>query len=39
LPAGRWTNELTGDNHDGGRQMLAKLLARFPAALLLRTGS
>ena len=34
LPAGRWTNELTGDTCDGGRQALAKLLARFPAALL-----
>jgi (1->4)-alpha-D-glucan 1-alpha-D-glucosylmutase len=36
LPAGRWTNELTGDTCDGGRQALAKLLARFPAALLTR---
>ena len=36
LPADRWTNELTGDTFEGGRQTLAKLLARFPAALLVR---
>jgi (1->4)-alpha-D-glucan 1-alpha-D-glucosylmutase len=36
LPAGHWTNELTGDLCEGGPQGLAKLLPRFPAAILLR---
>jgi (1->4)-alpha-D-glucan 1-alpha-D-glucosylmutase len=38
LPAGRWSNELTGDTCDGGRQALATLLARFPTGLLTRIG-
>jgi (1->4)-alpha-D-glucan 1-alpha-D-glucosylmutase len=38
LPAGRWRNELTGDELEGGRGSvsLATLLARFPVALLAR---
>ncbi len=34
LPAGRWTNLLTGDDLDGGRHPIAELLSRFPVALL-----
>jgi (1->4)-alpha-D-glucan 1-alpha-D-glucosylmutase len=36
LPAGRWTDELTGEGVDGGRVGLAELLAGFPVALLVR---
>jgi (1->4)-alpha-D-glucan 1-alpha-D-glucosylmutase len=36
LPAGRWRNELTGDELEGGRVSLATLMARFPVALLAR---
>jgi (1->4)-alpha-D-glucan 1-alpha-D-glucosylmutase len=36
LPDGSWTNELTGEQIEGGRQPLADLLARFPVALLVR---
>ena len=38
LPAGRWRNELTEDELEGGRGSvsLAGLLARFPVALLAR---
>jgi len=36
LPSGRWRNEMTGDIVDGGEIALAKLLARFPVALLSR---
>jgi (1->4)-alpha-D-glucan 1-alpha-D-glucosylmutase len=38
LPAGRWSNELTGDTCDGGRQALTTLLARFPTGLLTKIG-
>jgi (1->4)-alpha-D-glucan 1-alpha-D-glucosylmutase len=34
LPAGRWRNELTGEEVEGGAQPVATLLARFPVALL-----
>ncbi|TMC50031.1 MAG: malto-oligosyltrehalose synthase [Chloroflexi bacterium] len=36
LPAGRWHNQLTGESVDGGRLPMARLLARFPVALLSR---
>jgi (1->4)-alpha-D-glucan 1-alpha-D-glucosylmutase len=36
LPAGRWRNELTGEEAGGGRLFLKGLLARFPVALLVR---
>jgi (1->4)-alpha-D-glucan 1-alpha-D-glucosylmutase len=36
LPAGTWTNDLTGDRVAGGRVALADLFRRFPAALLSR---
>ncbi len=36
LPAGRWRNELTGEDVEGGNRPLAGLLARFPVALLSR---
>ena len=36
LPGGSWTNELTGETVEGGRQPLADLLGRFPLALLVR---
>jgi (1->4)-alpha-D-glucan 1-alpha-D-glucosylmutase len=36
LPAGRWTNELTGEAVEGGERRLADLLHRFPVALLAR---
>jgi (1->4)-alpha-D-glucan 1-alpha-D-glucosylmutase len=36
LPAGRWRNELTGEETEGGSLRLAELLARFPVALLAR---
>ncbi|HWH35611.1 MAG TPA: malto-oligosyltrehalose synthase [Acidimicrobiales bacterium] len=41
LPGGRWSNQLTGENLDGGTVELATLLARHPVALLLldREGS
>ena len=38
LPEGRWTNELTGEEHRGGRAKIGELLARFPVALLSRDG-
>ena len=34
LPAGRWRNELTGEEVAGGEVRLAGLLRRFPVALL-----
>jgi (1->4)-alpha-D-glucan 1-alpha-D-glucosylmutase len=34
LPAGKWQNVLTGENISGGRNLLSKLLQRFPVALL-----
>ncbi len=36
LPAGRWSDRLTGHCHDGGPVELASLLAAFPVALLVR---
>ena len=36
LPAGRWRNELTGEETGGGTLVLKKLLSRFPVALLAR---
>src|SRR5947199_4870760 len=36
LPPGRWSNELTGEEVEGGNQPVADLLARFPVALLAR---
>ncbi|GIW07713.1 MAG: maltooligosyl trehalose synthase [Dehalococcoidia bacterium] len=38
LPPGRWTNVLTGDEWEGGRVTLARLLRRFPVALLEKVG-
>lgn len=38
LPAGRWTDVLTGAGHDGGPQPLATLLATYPVALLSRVN-
>jgi (1->4)-alpha-D-glucan 1-alpha-D-glucosylmutase len=38
LPAGRWRNELTGEEVDGGEQPVSALLARFPVALLQLVG-
>jgi (1->4)-alpha-D-glucan 1-alpha-D-glucosylmutase len=34
LPSGRWTDVLTGVDHDGGRRPLERLLAGFPVAVL-----
>jgi (1->4)-alpha-D-glucan 1-alpha-D-glucosylmutase len=36
IPSGRWRNLLTGENSDGGMASVAKLLKRFPVALLIR---
>ncbi|HEX2222741.1 MAG TPA: malto-oligosyltrehalose synthase [Thermoanaerobaculia bacterium] len=36
LPAGRWRDELTGEEVDGGSNRLADLLRRFPVGLLVR---
>jgi (1->4)-alpha-D-glucan 1-alpha-D-glucosylmutase len=36
LPAGRWRNEMTGEEVEGGALPLARLLERFPVALLAR---
>ena len=38
LPAGRWRDELTGEERDGGPAAVADLLKRFPVALLARSG-
>jgi (1->4)-alpha-D-glucan 1-alpha-D-glucosylmutase len=38
LPAGRWTDVLTGDTHEGGHVPVAALWSAFPVALLARTG-
>jgi (1->4)-alpha-D-glucan 1-alpha-D-glucosylmutase len=35
LPSGPWIDQLTGERHDGGGVPLARLLERFPAALLM----
>jgi (1->4)-alpha-D-glucan 1-alpha-D-glucosylmutase len=37
LPPGRWRNELTGEEIDGGSRRVAEILARFPVALLARS--
>jgi (1->4)-alpha-D-glucan 1-alpha-D-glucosylmutase len=37
LPPGRWHNELTGEEVEGGERPVAELLARFPVALLGRS--
>ncbi|HUC98685.1 MAG TPA: hypothetical protein VMR88_09395, partial [Candidatus Polarisedimenticolaceae bacterium] len=36
IPNGRWRNHFTGERLDGGPASVAKLLKRFPVALLLR---
>jgi (1->4)-alpha-D-glucan 1-alpha-D-glucosylmutase len=36
IPNGRWRNYFTGEKSDGGVAPVAKLLTRFPVALLLR---
>ena len=36
IPNGRWRNYFTGEKSDGGLAPVAKLLTRFPVALLLR---
>ncbi|HYH47395.1 MAG TPA: malto-oligosyltrehalose synthase [Thermoanaerobaculia bacterium] len=36
LPAGRWRDELTGDEREGGAARISDLLGRFPVALLAR---
>lgn len=38
LPDGRWHDEFTGRDWDGGRQELAAVLGGFPVALLHRVG-
>jgi (1->4)-alpha-D-glucan 1-alpha-D-glucosylmutase len=38
LPAGRWTDVLTGETLDGPVARLASLLDRYPVALLVRGG-
>ncbi|MGH9605700.1 MAG: malto-oligosyltrehalose synthase [Terracidiphilus sp.] len=38
LPAGRWTNILSGDEVSGGKNRLKSLLHRFPVALLVRNA-
>ncbi len=38
LPAGRWTDVLTGADHDGGRQALDRLFPLFPVAILARSN-
>ncbi|HEV7507288.1 MAG TPA: malto-oligosyltrehalose synthase [Thermoanaerobaculia bacterium] len=36
LPPGRWQNELTGEDVEGGNRRVAELLTRFPVALMTR---
>ena len=36
VPAGSWTDRLTGRRHDGGARHLDELLSGFPVALLVR---
>jgi (1->4)-alpha-D-glucan 1-alpha-D-glucosylmutase len=38
LPAGRWVDQLTGREHDGGSARLADAFERFPVALLIATS-
>ncbi len=38
LPAGEWHDVLSGADHPGGARRMDELLARFPVALLERTG-
>ncbi|MFV0252175.1 MAG: malto-oligosyltrehalose synthase [Beutenbergiaceae bacterium] len=37
VPQGRWTDIVSGANHDGGQRRLAPLLDRAPAVVLART--
>lgn len=37
LPAGSWTNVLTGESQQGGARNAADLLGSFPVALLTRS--
>ncbi len=39
LPDGEWRDEMTGDVHAGGRAPVARLLGRFPVALLARASA
>ena len=39
LPAGRWKNELTGEEGNGGSMQVESLLQRFPVALLTRQAN
>jgi (1->4)-alpha-D-glucan 1-alpha-D-glucosylmutase len=39
LPSGRWKNELTGEEWDGGSVQMESLLQRFPVALLTRQAN
>jgi (1->4)-alpha-D-glucan 1-alpha-D-glucosylmutase len=36
VPGGRWKNELTGDEFEGGRVQIEEMLRRFPVALWTR---
>lgn len=38
IPAGAWRNLFTGDEVEGGRAPMQKLLRRFPVALLIRAS-
>jgi (1->4)-alpha-D-glucan 1-alpha-D-glucosylmutase len=38
LPEGRWSNQFTGEEFDGGRAEVGRLLARFPVMLLARVA-
>ena len=37
LPAGRWTDVLTGADHGGGRRRLGRMFPLFPVAILARS--
>jgi (1->4)-alpha-D-glucan 1-alpha-D-glucosylmutase len=39
LPNGRWKNELTGEEWNGGTVQMESLLQRFPVALLTRQAN
>jgi (1->4)-alpha-D-glucan 1-alpha-D-glucosylmutase len=39
LPSGRWKNELTGEEWNGGAVQMESLLQRFPVALLTRQAN
>ncbi|MHC5541366.1 malto-oligosyltrehalose synthase, partial [Singulisphaera rosea] len=38
IPVGRWRNELTGDEIEGGPTPLRAIFSRFPVALLSKQG-